>query len=159
MSKKPRPASPPGDDDAAALYARIHAVVVAARQTVARGVDLVRVCTNFEIGRHILENEQQGQHRVAYGAALLKMVGEQLTRAFGRGFSRSNLEYMRRFYLLYRPRENTSQFKTGKSVPAGVPSTLPFILSWTHYVFLPAKRLRSEETIEWPEAPSTVQRP
>ena len=38
MSRKSRPASPPVDDDAAALYARIHALVVAARQTVARGV-------------------------------------------------------------------------------------------------------------------------
>ena len=61
MSRKSRPASPPADNDAAVLYARIHALVVAARQTVARGVDLVQVRTNFEIGRHIFEHEQQGQ--------------------------------------------------------------------------------------------------
>ena len=157
MSRKPQPASPPADETAA-LYARIHALVIAARQAVARSVDLVQVRTNFAIGRHILEHEQQGQRRATYGAALLKILGEQLTLAFGRGFSRSNLEYMRRFYLLYRYRENISQFTTGKlesargpmlgDVPALISqfetgkspgeatAPMPFGLSWTHYVFL-----------------------
>ena len=134
------------------LYARIHALVLAARQTVARSVDLVQVRTCFEIGRHIVEHEQRGQGRASYGHALLKGLAERLTQVFGRGFAKSNLEYMRRFYLAYQDRVDIAQlatgpsgagsgaaaiaqFQTGRSKPdAGL--TAPFSLSWTHYVFL-----------------------
>ena len=144
-----RPALNSMDDP---LYARIHALVLAARQTVARGVDLVQVRTCFEIGRHIVEHEQQGQGRAAYGQALLKGLAERLTQAFGRGFAKSNLEYMRRFYLAYEDRVDIAQFATGRigagdaaaemaqfqTGPSGpgAGQATPFSLSWTHYVFL-----------------------
>jgi predicted nuclease of restriction endonuclease-like (RecB) superfamily len=138
--------------DGDALFARVHALELAARQTVARGVDLVQVRTCFEIGRHIVEHEQGGQGRAAYGQALLRGLAERMTQAFGRGFAKSNLEYMRRFYLAYEDRVDIAQFATGPS-GAGIaavaiaqfqtgqsrpgPShTAPFGLSWTHYVFL-----------------------
>jgi predicted nuclease of restriction endonuclease-like (RecB) superfamily len=136
--------------DANALYERIHALVLTARQTVARGVDLVQVRSCFEIGRHIVEHEQQGQNRAAYGKALLAGLAERLTQTFGRGFAKSNLEYMRRFYVLYQDRRQIAQSQTGQSahaVPSGamaqsqagpldVDAPRPFTLSWTHYVFL-----------------------
>ena len=53
------------------LYERIRDLVVDARSTVARGVDLVQVRTDFEIGRHIVEHEQQGALRAAYGKEVL----------------------------------------------------------------------------------------
>jgi predicted nuclease of restriction endonuclease-like (RecB) superfamily len=138
-----------GDDP---LYARIPALVIAARLSVARGVDLIQVRTCFEIGRHIVEHEQQGQGRAVYGKALLKGLAERLTQTFGRGFAKSNLEYMRRFYLTYQGRVNIAQsaagqsgtgagmaaiaqFQTGQSVQ-GTGQAAPFSLSWTHYVFL-----------------------
>lgn len=139
-------AAPGADDDP--LYARIHALVLAARQSVARGVDLVQVRTCFEIGRHIVEHEQGGQGRAAYGQALLKGLAERLTQAFGRGFAKSNLEYMRRFYLAYEGRADIAQSKTGRSGPGKPVANIaqfqtgqsqpaaPFSLSWTHYVFL-----------------------
>ncbi|MEQ1555195.1 MAG: PDDEXK nuclease domain-containing protein [Gallionella sp.] len=140
------------------LYERIRELVVAARQTVARGVDLVQVRTNFEIGHHIVEQEQQGEQRADYGKAVIKRLADKLTQEFGRGFSKSNLEYMRRFYLTYQERAAIAQsqtgqsnralsseafsretaiaqFGTGQSSPATVQSR-PFQLSWTHYVFL-----------------------
>lgn len=143
-------------NDETALYQRIRELVVTARQTVARGVDLVQVRTNFEIGRHIVEHEQQGEHRAAYGKAVLKALAEKLTEEFGRGFSKSNLEYMRRFFLLYQERTSIAQFGTGQltttpttEYPAAVITQFdagqslslsgqlrPFCLSWTHYVFL-----------------------
>jgi len=55
--------------------------------------------TNFEIGRRIVEHEQKGAKLAAYGAELLKELSARLTEEFGRGFSRSNLEYMRKFFL------------------------------------------------------------
>ena len=142
--------SPAAGDDA--LFVRIHALVLDARRTVARGVDLVQVRTCFEIGRHIVEHAQQGQGRAAYGQALLKGLAERLTQALGRGFAKSNLEYMRRFYLAYEGRAEIAQLGTGRSV-AGSPAAeiaqfptgqsrpgsgpiAPFSLSWTHYVFL-----------------------
>ena len=154
MTTKPRagkaPAALAADTNPEALYARIHALVLNARHTVARGVDLVQVRTSFEIGRHIIEHEQQGQGRAAYGQALLKGLAERLTQAFGRGFAKSNLEYMRRFYLAYQDRQQIAQsangqsgavteltaiaqFQTGQSSNT---SARPFTLSWTHYVFL-----------------------
>ena len=84
-----------------ALYRRIRELIAAARQTVARGIDLVQVRTNFEIGRHIVEHEQQGEQRAAYGKAVVKLLGDKLSREFGSGFSETSLKTMRQFYLLY----------------------------------------------------------
>ena len=137
------------------LFQRIRSLVLAARQTVARGVDLVQVHTCFEIGRHIVQHEQQGQARAGYGQELLKTLAERLSAEFGRGFSKSNLEYMRRFYLAYETRAPIAQPATGQlanspnpiaALPiaqfatgqSSTPATAspPFALSWTHYVFL-----------------------
>ncbi|MEN9984374.1 MAG: hypothetical protein RI918_2343, partial [Pseudomonadota bacterium] len=69
------------------LYERISALLVTARQSVARGVDLIQVQTNFEIGRHIVEFEQQGSDRAAYGKTVVKSIANRLTTEFGTGFS------------------------------------------------------------------------
>jgi predicted nuclease of restriction endonuclease-like (RecB) superfamily len=140
----------------ASLYQRIRELVVSARQSVARGIDLVQVRTNFEIGRHIVEHEQQGEQRAAYGKAVLKALAEKLTQEFGRGFSKSNLEYMRRFFLQYQERASITQSSTGQLSTAPLPKQpataiaqfaigqllsgneqpRSFCLSWTHYIFL-----------------------
>jgi predicted nuclease of restriction endonuclease-like (RecB) superfamily len=64
----------------------------------------MHVLTNFEIGRRIVEHEQQGRKRAGYGTELLKELAARLTEEFGKGFSRSNLENMRRFYLTWQDR-------------------------------------------------------
>ena len=56
----------------------IRGLIVAARTTVARGVDLVQVHTNFEIGRRIVEQEQHGKNRAAYGKEVIKALAERL---------------------------------------------------------------------------------
>lgn len=138
-------------DPESALYENIRELVVAARQTVARGVDLVQVHTNFEIGYYIVEHEQQGEGRADYGKEIVKSLAERLTREFGQGFSKSNLEYMRRFFLLYQERARITQTVSGQlpdqadmespkpfkmlQTPSGQ-STSMFSLSWSHYVFL-----------------------
>ena len=86
------------------LYDRVRDLVVTARQSVARGVDLVQVRTNFEIGRHIVEHEQQGADRAGYGESVVRRHAEKLVSEFGKGLSKSNLEYMRRFYLTFQDR-------------------------------------------------------
>ena len=67
-------------------------------------VDTFQVMTNFKIGRRIVEHEQKGAKRAAYGVELVKELSTRLTEEFGRGFSKANLEYMRRFYLEWQNR-------------------------------------------------------
>lgn len=142
------------------LFKAIRELILSARATVARGVDLVQVHTNYEIGRRIVQEEQRGQRRAEYGKEVIKALAKRLTGEFGNGFSKSNLEYMRRFYMAYekrgfpitqstsgqlgqgrKVRSLTAQFPiaqslTGQSGSARKPETRPFTLSWTHYVFL-----------------------
>jgi predicted nuclease of restriction endonuclease-like (RecB) superfamily len=151
---KPKIAVSGGEES---LYSRIRELVIAARQTVARGVDLVQVHTNYEIGRHIVEHEQQGKGRAAYGEDVLNRLSEKLITEFGKGFSRSNLEYMRRFYLAYRTRQKISQTVSGKSIKGeksqiesgkSVATDSPgqFTLSWSHYVLLLGLKNLSERS-------------
>ena len=135
------------------LYTGVRALIVSARQAVSRGVDLLQVQTNYDIGRRLVEQEQHGSGRAQYGKELLRELSDRLTAEFGPGFSRSNLEYMRRFYLTYRDRVGEksqtlsgisgngevtpsaiSQTASGRSPVAH--SATPFTLSWSHYVFL-----------------------
>ena len=138
------------------LLKNIRELILSARKAVVHSVDLIQVLTNFEIGRRIVEHEQGGARRAEYGKALLKEISIGLTAEFGRGFSRSNLEYMRKFYLAYQDRapqiskspsagfpvDEKSQTPSGKlpadpksQMPSGKFSS-PFLLSWSQYVFL-----------------------
>ena len=61
------------------LIESIRGLIAGARETVARGVDLVQVYTNFEIGRRIVQEEQSGEDRAAYGEQIVKELAERLT--------------------------------------------------------------------------------
>ena len=82
-----------------AFFEEIKALIQSARATVSRGVDLVQVHTNFEIGRRIVMQEQKGKDRAAYGEVVIKALAERLTAEFGKGFSPTNLKLMRLFFL------------------------------------------------------------
>jgi len=101
------------------LISEIRELIVSARKSVASGVNLVQLLTNFEIGRRIVENEQAGAERAEYGEQIIRELAERLTFEFGRGFSKTNLELMRRFYLAYQER-SSSIFQT-LSEKLGVP--------------------------------------
>ena len=103
-----------------AFFDGIRDLIAGARTTVARGVDLVQVHTNFEIGRRIVEEEQRGKDRAAYGKEVIKALADRLTAEFGKGFSTSNLAYMRTFYLLYEDRSLIFQTPSGKSGPSRI---------------------------------------
>ena len=86
--------------------------------------------TIFEIGRLIVENEQQGETRAAYGKGLLKELSQRLTTRFGKGFSVDNLENMRRFYQPYGSSisETASRiFKNGISETASLLRKSPLL--------------------------------
>ncbi len=84
------------------LLTEIRELILSARKAVVHSVDLIQVLTNFEIGRRIVEYEQQGEKRAAYGVAILADLAMALTSEFGKGFSLTNLKLMRKFYQTYR---------------------------------------------------------
>jgi len=90
--------------------------------------------TYFEIGRIIVEEEQNGKERAEYGKELLKGLSNRLIREFGKGFSVTNLKQMRQFYLTYEKQHTLS----AKSVAKEKGQTLSdeFNLSWSHYLML-----------------------
>jgi len=98
-------------------YAGIHSGIVelldAARQAAARSVNALMTASYWEIGRRIVEAEQQGKRRAGYGEQLIERLSRDLTAQFGRGFGVNNLENMRRFFLAY-PRSVISQTLSGK---------------------------------------------
>lgn len=69
-----------------------------ARKSVKTAVNLAMVYSYYEIGRMIVEEEQNGSERAGYGKYIIKELSEYLTQKFGRGFSITNLKQMRHFY-------------------------------------------------------------
>jgi len=123
------------------LLPQIRVLIASARQAASRTIDTLQVQTNFEIGRLIVEHEQGGEERAEYGKAMLKGLSTALTAEFGRGFSKSNLEYMRRFYLLFRDRAGIPQTASGQLTDSQNTQTASvksgwWTLSWSHYLFL-----------------------
>lgn len=83
------------------LLGSLRQLIADSRQHVLRAVDVVQVQTYWHIGRHIVEFEQGGAHRAAYGRGLLVQLGQVLTSEFGRGFEERNLRNMRAFYAMF----------------------------------------------------------
>ena len=86
------------DAEGKKLLKQVRFLIRSARQIAARGVNTLQVMTNFEIGRLIIEHEQKGRKRAEYGKQIIQELSRELSFEFGRGFSKSNLEYMRRFF-------------------------------------------------------------
>ena len=104
VSKKAITPAKTKPDGLTTLLTEVRQLIQSARRGVSTVVDTFQVTTNFEIGRRIVEHEQKGAKRAAYGAELLKELSARLSKEFGRGFSRSNLEYMRKFFLEWQNR-------------------------------------------------------
>lgn len=141
------------------LLPQIRSLIQTARHTAARAVNTLQVLTNFEIGRLIVEYQQQGVERAEYGKELIKGLASSLTAEFGRGFSSSNLALICKFYIVFRDRlssiaqtpsgqllaDGIFQTLSGKFKPTQIcqtvsgqsaPASRPFTLSWSHYVLL-----------------------
>ena len=81
----------------------ISKVIDAARSSAARSVNCIMTAAYWLIGRRIVESEQKGERRAAYGEKLLKQLSVDLGKRFGRGFGVDNLQRFRAFYLVYPP--------------------------------------------------------
>lgn len=85
----------------ASLLGNLGDLIREARRKVLRAVDTTQVQTCWQIGRHIVEYEQQGARRAGYGKQLLATLASVLTAEFGKGFDERNLRYMRDFYQTF----------------------------------------------------------
>lgn len=106
----------PENKEVSSVVHQIKAILEFARVKVATQVNNELLHTYLQIGRIICEYEQSVPERADYGKSTLKVLSKALTKECGRGFSRSNLQNMRLFYLMYGKRQTLS----GK-------------LSWSHY--------------------------
>ena len=95
---------PPAVAQLGPLVEKVRVLVQSARRAVAASFNSLQVLTNLEIGRLIVEHEQQGSQRADYGELVMGTLSTRLTAEFGRGFSKRNLEYMRQFYAEYGSR-------------------------------------------------------
>ena len=98
------------------IIQEIKDVILSSRKKVAYEVNNTMLYAYWNVGRIIVENEQNGNIKAEYGKQILKELSKELRKVLGTGFSVSNLQYMRRFYLEY-PKQQTVSVK----------------LSWSHY--------------------------
>ncbi len=112
------------------LYDAIRQVLETARQSAYRAVNFAMVQAYWQVGRLIVEDEQNGSRRAEYGKKVLAELAERLTAEFGKGFDSRELRRMRQFYLLFQ--------KWDAVRPE---------LSWTHYRLL--LRVENEPARNW----------
>ena len=93
------------DKRAEQLASKIEVLVSEARRKVASVANTAQVYTYYEIGRYIIEDEQDGKVRAQYGKGVLKRVSERLTERLGKGWSVDTLENARNFYNIYAKSE------------------------------------------------------
>lgn len=83
------------------IYERIRGILESAKVRVARTVNTTQVVANWLIGQEIVEEEQRGRKRAGYGQQLVTELSQRLTSGLGKGYSVTNLEHFRDFYITY----------------------------------------------------------
>ncbi|WP_159520855.1 PDDEXK nuclease domain-containing protein [Sunxiuqinia indica] len=115
------------------LYESVRQVLNNAYQTVYRAVNTNMVTTYWEIGRLIIEEEQNGTIRAEYGKQVLKDLSKKLTAEFGKGFSIANLRNFRQFYLVF---PDICRLNEDSQSKLPIRYTLSSELSWSHFCLL-----------------------
>lgn len=150
MKRKKDEVSKTGSVDA--VYSGIKQILKEARSTAFRAVNFSMVQAYWNIGRVIVEEEQKGKTKADYGEYLIRELAKRLTVEFGKGFTETNLRYMRLFYLsfemvnaessLFPPkrihhavRDESRNLQKSHALRDELPVIRPDI-SWTHYRLL-----------------------
>ena len=94
-------------------------IIVAGRNSAYKAVSVAMIKTYWNIGRRIVEQEQAGESRAEYGKRMISVLADELTKEFGLGFSSRNLQYYRKFYVLFSDEE--------------IVNACVHNLSWTHF--------------------------
>ena len=118
-----------------ALVSAIESLVKDARAGLKAAMNAIMLQTYWRTGEYIVEYEQNGCDKAVYGAGLIRCLARDLTLRLGQGFSRSNLQYMRKFYLVSQKSQTSGFFKKGQT--SG-------FLTWSHYLEI----LRADDPLE-----------
>jgi predicted nuclease of restriction endonuclease-like (RecB) superfamily len=137
------------------LFARVVAILEQARARVVRSVNREMILAYWHIGREVIEHQQGGHKRAAYGEVVLEQLSHRLTAAFGRGFDVTNLRKMRQFYRMFEIRdalrlESADAKRDTPRLDSDLENTrLPVsdALSWSHYRLL--MKVESLPAREW----------
>ncbi|MCL1816796.1 MAG: DUF1016 N-terminal domain-containing protein [Clostridiales bacterium] len=121
------------ESDELEFFKSVYDLIQQARCSLERNINTAMTVTYFEIGRRIIEKEQQGEKRAQYGKRILQGLSNYLTTNLGKGFSAENLRLMRKFFLTYSPDQISKSpiWKFNSNI------------SWTHYIQL--MRIESED--------------
>lgn len=110
------------------LITNIGKILKQGRISVALSINSMLVKTYWQIGREIVEFEQKGKEKAEYGSMLLDNISKDLKLRYGKGFSRSNIVYMRLVYLKYPLSKKINNKEKSQ--------TLSDLLTWSHYIEL-----------------------
>lgn len=115
---------------------KVSLLIEEAKKNVKTAVNIAMVYTYFEIGRMIIEEEQNGDNRAEYGKYIIKNLSSFLTEHYGKGYSVDNLKLIRRFYIIYKTDSiGETVFPQSKNYPVTITGR-KFYLSWSHYLKL-----------------------
>ena len=130
------------------LYSSVKHLIENAKSKIVRNINMTMIITYYQIGEMIVEDEQSGRDRAEYSKETLKNLSKQLIEEFGRGYSVDNLQWMRKFYLMFQKRISqemngtSGKYETLSRISVEDPNyeTLSrnsvFTLSWSHYIQL-----------------------
>lgn len=116
------------------LFEQVSHLIAEARSHVAMAVNSAMVTTYYEIGRHIVENEQNGQQRAQYGKQVLQELSARLTAEFGKGWSVETLTNCRKFFSVYS--KSYPVVTNSQDVVSTGYEMRQFVLPWSHYLIL-----------------------
>ena len=129
------------------LFRRISLLIAESRKLVASSINTVEVCTKFQIGRLIVEEEQKGRFRAEYGKQVLSNLSERLMSCYENGWTVDTLKRCRYFYRIYCvQRIGATLLPQSEVMPT-------FTLSWSHYLVL--MRIKNDEERRFYEIEAT----
>ncbi len=117
------------------------ALIDYARNSVAKQVNIMQIMAYYTLGKWIVDCQQKGKQRAKYGKKVIETLSDELTLKYGKGFSRQNLEFARKFYLIYENRISETLFRKfaiekNQTAFRELQEKNPFIVSWSHYLQL-----------------------
>jgi predicted nuclease of restriction endonuclease-like (RecB) superfamily len=130
------------------LYSSVRHLIENAKDKIVRNINMTMIITYFQIGEIIVEDEQSGRDRAEYSKETLKNLSKHLIEEFGRGYSVDNLQWMRKFYLMFQKRisqemsgisgkyETLSRISVKDQNYETLSRNSVFTLSWSHYIQL-----------------------
>ncbi|MCM1130840.1 MAG: DUF1016 N-terminal domain-containing protein [Anaeroplasma bactoclasticum] len=118
------------------LYTKISSLIQEARKSVKTAVNIAMVYTYYNIGKMIIDDEQNGNIRAEYGAKVIEGLSNKLTKEFGKGFSIANIRLMRQFYQIYSIDQIRETVFSEFNFPTNPNVERQFFLSWSHYLVL-----------------------